>query len=86
LKDACLININITERIREIATVKVLGFFRNETSSYVFRENWVLTAIGIAVGLVLGVFLHSFVMDQIRVDMVSLTLTFHRLVMCTALS
>ena len=66
-----LTNINITERIREIATVKVLGFFRNETSSYVFRENWVLTAIGIAVGLVLGVFLHSFVMDQIRVDMVS---------------
>lgn len=56
-----LTNINITERIREIATVKVLGFFRNETSSYVFRENWVLTAIGIAVGLVLGVFLHSFV-------------------------
>ena len=37
-----LTNINITERIREIATVKVLGFFRNETSSYVFRENWVL--------------------------------------------
>lgn len=49
----------------------MLGFFRNETSSYVFRENWVLTAIGITVGLVLGVFLHSFVMDQIRVDMVS---------------
>lgn len=66
-----LTNINITERIREIATVKVLGFFRNETSSYVFRENWVLTAIGIAVGLVLGVFLHSFVMNQIHVDMVS---------------
>ena len=66
-----LTNINITERIREIATVKVLGFFRNETSSYVFRENWVLTAIGITVGLVIGVFLHSFVMDQIRVDMVS---------------
>lgn len=66
-----LTNINITERIREIATIKVLGFFRNETSSYVFRENRVLTGIGIAVGLVLGVFLHSFVMSQIKVDMVS---------------
>ena len=66
-----LTNINITERIREIATVKVLGFFRKETSSYVFRENWVLTGLGIAVGLVLGIFLHRFVMDQIHVDMVS---------------
>lgn len=66
-----LTNINITERIREIATIKVLGFFRNETSAYVFRENRVLTGIGIAAGLVLGVFLHRFVMSQIRVDMVS---------------
>lgn len=66
-----LTNINITERIREIATIKVLGFFRNETSAYVFRENMVLTAIGILVGLVLGIFLHGFVMAQIHVDMVS---------------
>ncbi len=66
-----LTNINITERIREIATIKVLGFFRNETSSYVFRENRVLTSIGILLGLVLGIFLHRFVIQQIHVDMVS---------------
>lgn len=66
-----LTNINITERIREIATIKVLGFFKKETSSYVFRENFVLTSLGIVVGLVLGVFLHAFVMNQIHVDMVS---------------
>lgn len=66
-----LTNINITERIREIATIKVLGFFRSETSAYVFRENFVLTSIGILVGLILGIFLHGFVIAQIHVDMVS---------------
>ncbi len=66
-----LTNINITERIREIATIKVLGFFKNETSAYVFRENRVLTAFGIIVGLGLGILLHGFVIGQIRVDMVS---------------
>ncbi len=65
-----LTNINITERIREIATIKVLGFFKNETSAYVFRENRILTAIGIAFGIVVGIFLHRFVMTQIKVDMV----------------
>ena len=65
-----LTNINITERVREIATIKVLGFFRRETSAYVLRENVALTAIGIAVGLVLGIFFHRFVMAQIVVDMV----------------
>ncbi len=66
-----LTNINITEREREIATIKVLGFFRNETAAYVLRENIFLTALGIAVGLGLGVLLHRFVMAQIVVDMVS---------------
>lgn len=66
-----LTNINITERIREIATVKVLGFYRNETASYVFRENIVLTAIGALLGLGLGRLLHAFVMSQIQIDMVS---------------
>ena len=46
-----LTNINITERIREIATIKVLGFRPKETASYVFRENVVLTALGTIVGL-----------------------------------
>ena len=66
-----LTNINITERIREIATIKVLGFFKNETSAYVLRENIFLTTLGIIVGLILGVFLHKFIMSQIIVDMVS---------------
>lgn len=66
-----LTNINITERIREIATIKVLGFYPGETAAYVFRENVVLTAIGALIGQGLGVLLHRFVMSQIRVDMVS---------------
>ncbi len=66
-----LTNINITERIREIATIKVLGFFKNETSAYVLRENIALTAVGIIVGLGLGILLHSFVISQIIVDLVS---------------
>ena len=66
-----LTNINITERLREIATIKVLGFFRKETSAYVLRENLALTAIGTAVGLGLGILLHKFVMAQIIVDLVS---------------
>lgn len=66
-----LTNINITERIREIATIKVLGFYKKETESYVFRENLLLSAMGMALGLVLGNFLHSFVMNEIQVDMIS---------------
>lgn len=66
-----LSNINITERVREIATIKVLGFYPRETGAYVFRENLVLTLMGIVVGLPLGVWLHSFVMQQIQVDMVA---------------
>lgn len=66
-----LSNINITERVREIATIKVLGFYSGETGAYVFRENMVLTLMGIVVGLPLGVWLHAFVMSQIQVDMVS---------------
>lgn len=66
-----LTNINITERVREIATIEVLGFYENETAAYVFRENTILTFLGALVGLVLGVFLHRFVMSQIVVDMVS---------------
>ncbi len=64
-------NINITERIREIATIKVLGFYKEETNSYVFRENAVLTLIGSLVGLVLGWALHGFVLNQIQVEMVA---------------
>lgn len=66
-----LSNINITERQREIATIKVLGFYPRETGAYVFRENLVLTLMGIVVGLPLGILLHRFVMNQIQVDMVA---------------
>lgn len=66
-----LTNINITERIREIATIKVLGFFKRETESYVFRENLLLTVLGMFPGLVLGKFLHAFVMSQIQIDLIA---------------
>ena len=66
-----LTNINITERIREIATIKVLGFYKNETASYVFRENLILTAFGAILGLGLGKLFHAFVMTQVQVDQVS---------------
>ncbi len=66
-----LTNINITERIREIATIKVLGFYPRETADYVFRENIVLTAIGAGIGLIMGKLLHQFIMYNINIDMVS---------------
>lgn len=65
-----LTNINITERIREIATIKVLGFNASETAAYVFKENISLTAIGAFFGLGLGYLLLVFVMSQIKIDMV----------------
>ncbi|MCM1220372.1 MAG: FtsX-like permease family protein [Lachnospiraceae bacterium] len=63
-----LININIGERIREIATIKVLGFFNNESSAYIFREVNMLIAAGTLLGLLFGRFLHAFVMEQIKPD------------------
>ena len=66
-----LTNINITERVREIATIKVLGFYKRETAAYVFRENILLTLLGMAVGLGLGRLLHRLVMNEIRVDMIA---------------
>ena len=65
-----LTNINITERIREIATIKVLGFNSGESAAYVFKENLVLTVMGAFTGLFLGKLLLDFVMTQIKVDMV----------------
>ncbi len=64
-----LTNINISERIREIATIKVLGFYPAEAANYVFRENLILTGAGAVFGLALGVALHAFVMNAIKVDM-----------------
>ena len=65
-----LTNINITERIREIATIKVLGFYEKETNAYVFRENIILTVLGILVGIPMGIALHAYVMAQIQIDMI----------------
>ena len=65
-----LTNININERIREIATIKVLGFNTRETGAYVYKENLALTAIGSVAGLFLGKLLLIFVMSQIKIDMV----------------
>lgn len=64
-----LTNINITERTREIATVKVLGFYPNETAAYVFRENFMLTGIGALIGLLLGRLLLDFVINEIDIDL-----------------
>ncbi len=65
-----LTNININERVREIATIKVLGFNAGETAAYVFKENMTLTVVGSLVGLLLGKLLLMFVMTQIKIDMV----------------
>ncbi|MEG0762558.1 MAG: FtsX-like permease family protein [Oscillospiraceae bacterium] len=65
-----LTNINIAEREKEIATIKVLGFFDREVSAYVYRESAMLSLIGTALGLVLGIFLHSFVIRTAEVDAV----------------
>jgi putative ABC transport system permease protein len=65
-----LTNININERIREIATIKVLGFNASETGAYVFKENMVLTVAGSIFGLGLGRLLLEFIMLQIKIDMV----------------
>lgn len=69
-----LTNINITERTREIATVKVLGFNGKETASYVFRENVLLTLMGSVAGLGLGIWLHAFVISQIKIDLVTFSI------------
>lgn len=59
-------NINITERKRELATLKVLGFYDKEVSSYVYRENIILTIIKVMAGVVMGMFLHRFVIVTVE--------------------
>lgn len=62
-------NININERRRELATLKVLGFYDMEVTQYVYRENIVLTLIGILIGTVLGKWLHGFLVSTVEVEM-----------------
>ena len=63
-----LTTINIAERIREISTLKVLGFYDKEVSSYVYRETLFLTIIGILIGLGAGIFLHMYVINVAETD------------------
>ncbi|WP_312652644.1 FtsX-like permease family protein [Proteiniclasticum sp.] len=63
-----LTNINLSERLREIATIKVLGFYNREVSAYVYRENMILTLIGGIFGLIVGIFLHRAIMGSIEQD------------------
>ena len=63
-----LTNLNISERMREIATIKVLGFYNNEVSAYIYRENVLLTFIGIVLGEFLGILLHRFIMVTVEMD------------------
>lgn len=65
-----LTNINIKERTNEVATIKVLGFYRNEVNDYIFRENKVLTIIGALVGCVFGAILHRFILQTVEMDFI----------------
>lgn len=65
-----LTNINVSERFREIATIKVLGFYDGEVLSYVYRENFLLTGIGILIGCFLGVALHAYLITTVEVSAV----------------
>ena len=65
-----LTNINITERAKELATIKVLGFFDGEVAAYIYRETSILTLIGTGCGLLFGIALHTFVIRTAEVDMV----------------
>ena len=65
-----LTNVNISERIREIATIKVLGFYDNEVASYIFRENILLTIVGLIFGLGLGVLFHRFIITTVEMEYV----------------
>ncbi len=60
--------VNIAERKRELATLKVLGFYNGEVAQYVYRENILLTFLGAVVGVVLGKFLHLFIIETVEVD------------------
>ncbi len=70
-----LININVGERERELATLKVLGFYDKETYNYIFRETVILSVAGILLGLFTGVFLYQAVIKTVEPDMIFLIRT-----------
>ena len=63
-----LSSINVQERERELATLKVLGFYDKEVDSYITKENYILTFIGIAIGLFIGVYLSRFVISTVEIE------------------
>ncbi len=63
-------SINIAERSRELATLKVLGFYDTEVAAYVYKENFLLTLIGIVLGIGVGIILHMYVIRSIEVDLI----------------
>ena len=69
-----LSNINIHERKREIATLKLLGFYNHEVDSYITKENIILTLVGIAFGMFGGYFLTAFVLKTVEIEMASFVL------------
>ena len=72
-----LSNVNISERIRELATIKVLGFYDKEVYSYVTRETILLTIIGIFLGLIGGYFLNYFIIGTCEIDMLRFSKIIH---------
>lgn len=70
-------NINISERIRELSTIKVLGFYNNEVTMYVYRENILLTILGVGLGLLLGVLEHMYVLQTVEVDIAMFSPVIH---------
>ena len=64
-----LTNINITERMREMATLKVLGFYDRELSAYIYRENVILTVFGVAMGMLMGKALHQWLILTVEIDL-----------------
>lgn len=63
-----LTNINVAERIRELSTIKVLGFYDNETTMYIYRETIILSGLGIIVGFGFGWWLHHFIITSLPPD------------------
>lgn len=72
-----LTNINVTERTREIATIKVLGFFDPEVNAYIYRETATLALMGCGFGLLLGIGLEAFVISTVEIDVVMFGRTIH---------
>ena len=72
-----LTNINVSERIRELSTIKVLGFYDDEVTMYIYRENIILTLMGIVVGIFLGKILHMYILNTAEMDNMMFNPTLH---------